>query len=466
MSRYSFALITLVVFFFSLGFGGCGDRFNVFGTPDAALVIDQGVNPLDSIASDPDQFSPPLDQRLPDVFVADLEQTVDAELPPDQGCPPQPACNWCGGSETLDSQGCVSGYTCANGVDPCATEPCSNTHPSNSCLAGEKCGADMLCWPCTADKTGCGAICTDTDTDSVNCGACGNVCGVFQECMVGKCMTQYWKEDISPTSADLFDVWGFSESDIWAVGASGSIVHYDGATWSMDSSPTQQTLYDVWGYAATDVWAVGSGGTLLRRQGSTWVSVGLPTLLTVYSIHGTSATDIWAAADTEMFHFDGSTWTTVPLPTAAKVTAVWARTATDAWAGGAYGYSFHYDGSSWKKVALPTSPIFSMGVGDFWGATSTDVWATGYDGNYDRHMLHYDGQSWTQWNTAPTKSGSSLWGSSSSEIWAVGKGVFRYAGTTWEEYPSPTNKSLLGVWGTSFTDLWAVGAGGTIISHR
>ncbi len=60
-------------------------------------------------------------------------------------CPPVPLCNWCGGTPVVDGQGCVIGYKCANGADPCVTQPCAN---NSDCEPGSYCAPDGLCWPC------------------------------------------------------------------------------------------------------------------------------------------------------------------------------------------------------------------------------------------------------------------------------------------------------------------------------
>lgn len=64
-------------------------------------------------------------------------------------CPPLPSCNWCNGNPYYDSTGCIMGWTCANGADPCSTQPCWNT----GCPMDQVCGSDGLCWytndPCS-----------------------------------------------------------------------------------------------------------------------------------------------------------------------------------------------------------------------------------------------------------------------------------------------------------------------------
>src|SRR5947207_14074353 len=74
-----------------------------------------------------------------------------------------------------------------------------------------------------------------------------------------------------PSSHPLQAIWGSGASEIWAVGDSGAIVHYDGSAWSLiPNSPTTATLHGVWGAAANDVWAVGDSGLILHFDGSGW----------------------------------------------------------------------------------------------------------------------------------------------------------------------------------------------------
>ena len=58
-------------------------------------------------------------------------------------CPGPPSCNWCSGHMLVDNSGCVTGWQCANGADPCTTPPCSDTV---LCDQGKECRADRLCW--------------------------------------------------------------------------------------------------------------------------------------------------------------------------------------------------------------------------------------------------------------------------------------------------------------------------------
>jgi len=81
-------------------------------------------------------------------IITDAKKTVDgakdaitADSPP--GCPPVPTCNWCNGTAVKDTKGCITGFKCLNGADPCKTNACTK----GNCPKGQYCATDKLCWP-------------------------------------------------------------------------------------------------------------------------------------------------------------------------------------------------------------------------------------------------------------------------------------------------------------------------------
>ena len=78
-----------------------------------------------------------------------------------------------------------------------------------------------------------------------------------------------WSAMTSHTSADLFGFAGGGATDLFAVGASGTIQHYNGLAWSPMASGTTATLRDMtfnfsFASGAIEYWVVGSGGTILH----------------------------------------------------------------------------------------------------------------------------------------------------------------------------------------------------------
>lgn len=73
----------------------------------------------------------------------------------------------------------------------------------------------------------------------------------------------------------LNDVWGFSHDDLWAVGTSGTVLHFDGEEWVRQDVPTTEHLFAIHGQQGLsadriDVYAVGANGTILHWDGTSW----------------------------------------------------------------------------------------------------------------------------------------------------------------------------------------------------
>ncbi|MEQ9497752.1 MAG: hypothetical protein RIT81_12860 [Deltaproteobacteria bacterium] len=73
-----------------------------------------------------------------------------------------------------------------------------------------------------------------------------------------------WPE--GATRAELHGTSGTCEN-VWAVGAGGTILHFDGTTWREVDSSTDRRLFAVHAAAADDVWAVGEHGAIVRFDG-------------------------------------------------------------------------------------------------------------------------------------------------------------------------------------------------------
>jgi hypothetical protein len=107
--------------------------------------------------------------------------------------------------------------------------------------------------------------------------------------------TTGWTPVASPVKMILNSVWGSSDSDVFVVGNKGPILHYDGSGWDMMDSPTNKNIYGVWGSSATDVFVVGQGGTMLYLDGSTVQPVATGTTGHLRSVWvSNSTTDVFA----------------------------------------------------------------------------------------------------------------------------------------------------------------------------
>ena len=143
---------------------------------DSAPPLDShadGNTSQDAVAHDQ---GPSADTTLPEDSHVGDQSLVDQTVWPDWGgtCLPPPPCNWCNGTPVLDGKGCVVAYRCANGVNPCTTQPCGGTAPV--CIPGEICRADGLCWPVSSDGG------TPDGSGSFGCGA-SSLCSFLEYCL-------------------------------------------------------------------------------------------------------------------------------------------------------------------------------------------------------------------------------------------------------------------------------------------
>jgi hypothetical protein len=99
----------------------------------------------------------------------------------------------------------------------------------------------------------------------------------------------------TPGDPTLFGIWGASENDLWAVGvdtqAGGVVWHFDGKTWSVvDLSGLRSqgipALNKVWGRSASEVYAVGATGIVLFFDGVSWSEVDSGTSRFLFTVHG------------------------------------------------------------------------------------------------------------------------------------------------------------------------------------
>jgi hypothetical protein len=188
--------------------------------------------------------------------------------------------------------------------------------------------------------------------------------------------------------------WAFSPSDIWGVGHSGTIVHYDGASWtpyawgSGNPQPTED-FYAIWGSSPTDIWAVGSLGLMARYDGSKWTKRSFNTTQQLNSVWGVSATSIWAVGTSPtpgteqgiFLEWDGTQWRSIVTAGTAAFNGVWADNSSGAklvYACGDNGLLVRFDASSMDG---PWNSIISMTTNTLKGIWGTRAPNTGKFGS-------------------------------------------------------------------------------------
>jgi photosystem II stability/assembly factor-like uncharacterized protein len=117
-----------------------------------------------------------------------------------------------------------------------------------------------------------------------------------------------------PTTEELTAIRAGSSTNVVAVGKSGTILHYNGS-WSVQGSPSSVDLYAVWGVSPVGpVLAAGDQGVILEDSGTGWDDATIVPYLwagttdRITGLWSSSATDIYACTlSGSLFHYTGST---------------------------------------------------------------------------------------------------------------------------------------------------------------
>jgi len=195
---------------------------------------------------------------------------------------------------------------------------------------------------------------------------------------------------VSMDAARVRDAWSADGSEIIVVGANGRIQRGRGDRWSRDSSGTDADLLAVHGTSASDIWAIGESNTVLHFDGSRWTKLQQPASPYAYTLDDVwaiSPNDVHFAASSGAVHFDGVTWSRIELPADEywNLTSVWARSSTEVYFVGGPGAIFVYDGN--VATRMPTETRTTLRA--IHGNSRGDVCAVG-----DQIVLWLVGGAW------------------------------------------------------------------------
>jgi hypothetical protein len=279
-----------------------------------------------------------------------------------------------------------------------------------------------------------------------------------------------WRAVLSGTSRDLRRVWGAGARDVWAVGAGGTAIHWDGAGWAAVETGTNATLTGLWGSAADDVWAVGAAppGTagMIHWDGARWspVELSLRERLVLRAVWGASADEVWAvggandAPGPNVWHRTASGWRPELMPgSRPPLSGVAVRETNQVWAVGQGPLVFRRAGGEWAPpVASPRGAqlggeLCAVGDGQLWVTGATDV------------VYRLAGEAWVSF---PLPAGAALRGlwCGAVDVWGVGDGgrVAHWDGAAWS-VETVGGGDLAAIWDSGTGERWAVGASGTTL---
>ncbi|MEZ4394981.1 MAG: hypothetical protein R3A48_28220 [Polyangiales bacterium] len=176
-----------------------------------------------------------------------------------------------------------------------------------------------------------------------------------------------------PPGTDLYDVWAFSENDVWAVGT--KVLHWDGTTWSDALDIGAGSYFGIWGSAPNNLYIVGNS-VMRRYDGTTWRTVLTNSIADLRTVWGSSASDVWAAGEGgTVVHYDGNAWGPVSSGITTRITRLWGFGANNVWAVGERGVALNYTYSGNPSTPTPAPCNYGTpeGLGDGMGTRLTAV---------------------------------------------------------------------------------------------
>lgn len=228
--------------------------------------------------------------------------------------------------------------------------------------------------------------------------------------------------DIGPATGSRMSViqglWESPNGDIFAAGIT-VLGRYRAGSWEIQSS-LGGDLYSVFGFSSSNVFAAGRFGTIEHFDGTTWTKMTVPGGTGDFrSIWGSSPSDIYAVGHGSAFiHFDGGSWPPVIGIPSGHYTGVFGRSSKDVFVVGLSGVILHYDGRGWTQMQSGvTTDLYGVG-----GIANGGVYAVGGNGT----LLTFDGSAWTRVNAPivntppPGYSLTAVWQSSTGDVFAVG----------------------------------------------
>lgn len=275
--------------------------------------------------------------------------------------------------------------------------------------------------------------------------------------------TRHWDGGAWVTMAgsteQLDDVWGVTDNEIYAVGANGTLVRWNGMTWSAMASGTFANLTGVWASSGSNLYVTTSTGEVRRYNGSFW-TVEASITGTLYAIWG-SGTQVFAAGTSgKVLHYNGAAWTTYTLTSGAFANDVWGSSASDVYVVmGSPGAVHRWNGSAWNQVLV--GPSAGSGFPSVWGSGPNDVYIGDAFGSYK----HFDGSTWTASGLDSNNAVSALWGTGPADVYAfLQYEVRHFDGFSWSRQLQPTLTSVTSAWG--YNSVFAVGGGAPPILRR
>lgn len=160
--------------------------------------------------------------------------------------------------------------------------------------------------------------------------------------------TYEWMPMSDVTDSDVLGTYVLAADNMWMVGESGMIQHYDGSSWMVMDAGVTENLNGIFMHDASTGYIVGDGGIILHYDGTTWTNVDAGITDDLYDIHFVDGNNGWAVgADGAVINFTDGTWTEESTPATGDLKGVFVLSTSNVWACGSKKEILHFDGSEW-----------------------------------------------------------------------------------------------------------------------
>jgi hypothetical protein len=217
-------------------------------------------------------------------------------------------------------------------------------------------------------------------------------------------------EDLTTGStARLNRTWGTDATNMWAVGANGTALYYDGTRVHQTNTGTTWPLHGISGTSRDDVWTVGEGGTILHWTGTQWNDLHVNTIQTMHAVFSATPGVAWAISSFELLRLSGArverfVLSGVPSNEPYYTYGLHGTAADDVWVVGSYGRNMvnigfvsHFDGRTWSPIRVLRHGAADRKLTGVLARARDDVWVTTtpFASADDDFVWHWDGQDWT-----------------------------------------------------------------------
>lgn len=257
----------------------------------------------------------------------------------------------------------------------------------------------------------------------------------------------------------LEDVWGSSSSNVYVVGASGSVrtskmFHFNGVEWReveisfLGSSQVGFNLHAVHGFGPNNIWAVGEYRYFNPNPPPTRLD---------------STLIIWS---------NGSSWNTVQPVSRKRGLYAIGGFPDNLWFGGFDESLFHFDGVNIAGDSLfldieTDSADFRSNIQSITGESADMMYALIFapirlNSIIDRYYVYQGGAGgWSLMDSIMYSFRSSLWKSPEGQLYLTGDGLYLRTGSTWATILDPSHEVLC-VFGTNSNNIFAGGGNGKL----